>query len=217
MKNLIVIFFFLIGVSVFSQTKINYNNFDNDLATKILAQKFIEFRDTITQFGGGNTLFTDSRPELKDNQDLLIPKWSDYLYDKTSKPNCNELNKVGHSVWHVDVSKWFYSETTKSDISKIKFQGSKIPQNLWVPHSSSLVYNENVCSLMDKFKTYEELAVYIITLWENSPLHRDVQRGITHSHVCYKKYNEKIYGIFSCRVTYNPNFGTTKSVLNIVN
>ena len=217
MKNIIQILFFLIGINLYSQTVIDYKNFNNDLATKILAQKFIEFRDTITQFGGGNTLFTDSRPELKDNQDLLIPKWSDYLYNETSKPNCNELNKVGHSVWHVDVSKWFYSDNTTLKISQIRFSGSKVPKSSWLSLSSSMIYRENVCSLMDKLKTYEELATYIITLWENSKEHKRAQRGYTYDTLSYTKYNEKIYGIFSCRVIYNSNFGTTKAVLNMVN
>ena len=40
MKNLILSLFLLYNLNLFSQTAIDYNNFDNDLATKILAQKF---------------------------------------------------------------------------------------------------------------------------------------------------------------------------------
>ena len=216
MKNLIVIFFFLIGVNVFSQTKINYNNFDNDLATKILAQTFIEFRDTITQFGSG-LVFTNVNPEIIKNPDLMIPEWSDYLYDNTSNPNCSILIKEGHSFRHIDVSTRFYSDNTTLKISQIRFSGSKVPKSSWLSLSSSMIYRENVCSLMDKLKTYEELATYIITLWENSKEHKRAQRGYTYDTLSYTKYNEKIYGIFSCKVMYDKNTGVTKSVLNMVN
>jgi len=216
MKNLIVIFFFLIGVSVFSQTKINYNNFDNDLATKILAQKFIEFRDTITQLGGG-LVFTKVNPEIESNPDLMIPKWSDYLYQNTSKPNCDIIINEGYTVRHVDVSSWFYNEKTKKQISVIKFKGSEVPESSWLSLSSYMVYKENACTLMDKFKTYEELASYILMLWEKSPAHKRAQRSYTYDTLSYKKYGEKIYGIFSCRILYDKETGITKSVLNIVN
>ena len=216
MKNIIQILFFLIGINLYSQTVIDYKNFNNDLATNILAQTFIEFRDTITLLGS-NLVFTTIRPEIVNNSDLMIPKWSDYLYNNTSNPNCSTIIKEGHSARHVDVSEWFYSDNTKFEIAQIKFKGSKVPKSSWVPLSSYLVYNENVCSLMDKLKTYEELATYIITLWETSKEHRRAQRDYTYDTLSYKKYNEKIYGIFSCRVIYNPNFGTTKAVLNMVN
>ena len=216
MKNIFLSFFFLLGFGVHSQTKIDYNNFDNDLATKILAKKFIEFRDTITLLGSG-LVFTNLHPEIVSNPDLMIPKWSDYLYNNTSNPNCSTIIKEGHSARHIDVSKWFYSDNTKFEIAQIKFKVSKVPKSSWVPLSSYLVYNENVCSLMDKLNTYEELASYIITLWETSKEHRRAQRDYTYDTLSYKKYNEKIYGIFSCKVMYDKNSGVTKAVLNMVN
>jgi hypothetical protein len=216
MKNIFLSFFFLLGFGVHSQTKIDYNNFDNDLATKILAKKFIEFRDTITLLGSG-LVFTNLHPEIVSNPDLMIPKWSDYLYNNTSNPNCSTIIKEGHSARHIDVSKWFYSDNTKFEIAQIKFKVSKVPKSSWVPLSSYLVYNENVCSLMDKLNTYEDLASYIITLWETSKEHRRAQRDYTYDTLSYKKYNEKIYGIFSCKVMYDKNSGVTKAVLNMVN
>ena len=216
MKSLILYLFLFFNLSLFSQTKIDYNNFDSDLATKILAKKFIEFRDTIT-LRGSNLVFTTIRPEIVNNSDLMIPKWSDYLYNNTSNPNCSTIIKEGHSARHVDVSEWFYSDNTKFEIAQIKFKGSKVPKSSWVPLSSYLVYNENVCSLMDKLNTYEELASYIITLWETSKEHRRAQRDYTYDTLSYKKYNEKIYGIFSCKVMYDKNSGVTKAVLNMVN
>lgn len=216
MKNLILSLFLLFNLNLFSQTVIDYNNFDNDLATKILAQKFIEFRDTITLFGSG-LVFTKVNPEIIDNPDLMIPKWSDYLYDNTSNPNCSILIKEGHSVRHIDVSSWFYSDNTTLKISQIRFSGSKVPKSSWLSLSSSMIYRENVCSLMDKLKTYEELATYIITLWENSKEHKRAQRGYTYETLSFTKYGEKIYGIFSCKVMYDKNSGVTKAVLNMVN
>ena len=214
--NLFLISLLYFGNYHSAQTKIDYANFDNDLATKILGQKFIEFRDTITLLGSG-LVFTNLRPEIVSNPDLMIPKWSDYLYNNTSNPNCSKIIKEGHSARHIDVSKWFYSEDAKWEIAQIKFKGSKVPKSSWVPLSSYLVYNENVCSLMDKLNTYEELASYIITLWETSKEHRRAQRGYTYDTLSYKKYNEKIYGIFSCKVIYDKNSGVTKAVLNMVN
>lgn len=83
--------------------------------------------------------------------------------------------------------------------------------------SSYPVYRENVFSLSIKLKTYEELATYIITLWENSKEHRRAQRGYTYDTLSFEKYGEKIYGIFSCKVMYDNNSGVTKAVLNMVN
>ena len=214
--NLLLIFLLFCGNYQFAQTKIDYSNFDNDLATKILAQKFIEFRDTITLFGSG-LVFTKVNPEIIDNPDLMIPKWSDYLYDNTSNPNCSILIKEGHSVRHIDVSSWFYSDNTTLKISQIRFSGSKVPKSSWLSLSSSMIYRENVCSLMDKLKTYEELATYIITLWENSTEHKRAQRGYTYDTLSYEKYNEKIYGVFSCKVMYDKTSGVTKAALNLVN
>ena len=73
MKKLITLLLVLVSLNGYSQTPIDYNNFDTDLASQILGQKFIEFRDTITQYGHGATLFDGWLPYLEDNRDLLVP------------------------------------------------------------------------------------------------------------------------------------------------
>jgi len=215
-RTLSTMFVVCITLTMFCQTRIDYSNFNNDLATKALARKYIEYRDTVTQFSSGE-LFSNFRPEILEHPDLMIPKWSEYLYKNTSKPNCDIIIKEGHNARHIDVSSWFYAEQTKYKIAVIKFQGSKVPKSSWFSLSSQLSYWENACSLYDKFETYEELATYIIILWENSHSHKSHLRCISHCSVAYKNYGEKIYGLYSCRVVHDKSTGITKALLNFVN
>ena len=218
MKNLITLLIVLFSLNSYSQTPIDYDNFDTDLASKILGQKFIEFRDTITQFGHGASIFVDRYPYLKDNRDLLVPQWSEYLYENLSKYNCwKMMENKSHQAGHIDREKWFDSEQTRSDLGKILYEGTPIPESEWSVYTSSMSYGENSCSLRSKFKTYEELALHIINGYENSIMHRCAQRGIIHNSVAYKYYDIKVYGLFSCCVMYDKETHVTKSVLNMVN
>ena len=217
MKKLITLLLVLVTLNGYSQTPIDYDNFDSDLASKILGQRFIEFRDTITQFGHGASIFVDRLPYLKDNQDLLVPQWCDYLYENLSKYNCGKMmENKRHEAGHIDREKWFDSEKTKSDLGEIMFKGTIIPESEWGIYTYSMRYGENSCSLQSKFKTYEELALHIINGYENSIMHRCAQRGIIHDVTVYRSYGVKIYGLFSCCIMYDKETKITKSVLNMV-
>ena len=218
MKKLITLLILLVTLNGYSQTPIDYDNFDTDLASQILGQKFIEFRDTITQYGHGATLFDGWLPYLEDNRDLLVPQWCDYLYKNLSKYNCGKMmeNKK-HQAGHIDREKWFDSKQTRSDLGKILYGGTPLLENEWSVYTSSMRYRENSCSLRSKFKTYEELALHIINGYENSIMHRCAQRGVIHDVTFYKYYNIKVYGLFSCCVMYDKETRVTKSVLNMIN
>ena len=218
MKKLITLLILLVTLNGYSQTPIDYDNFDTDLASQILGQKFIEFRDTITQFGHGASIFVDRLPYLKDNRDLLVPQWCDYLYKNLSKYNCGKMmeNKK-HQAGHIDREKWFKSKQTKSDLGKILYEGTIIPESEWGAYTTCMRYRENSCSIGGRFDTYEELGVYIISRYESSIMHRCAQRGVIHDATVYKHYNIKVYGLFSCCVMYDKETRVTKSVLNLIN
>ena len=217
MKKVFSLCLVLITLNSNSQTPIDYDNFDSDLASKILGQKFIEFRDTINAFGSGR-LFSENYPETVEYPELKIPRWSDYLYENLSKYNCGKMmENKRHESGHIDREKWFKSQQTKSDLGEIMFKGTIIPKSKWEVYTICMEYSENSCSLQSQFNTYEELALYMINGYENSIMHRCAQRGIMHDVTVYRSYGVKIYGLFSCCIMYDKETKITKSVLNMVN
>jgi hypothetical protein len=202
----------LLPFSLFSQTKIDYNNFNVDTATKVFAKVFLEFRDTAVHFASG-VPHVVPYPVLSESPELRRPRWSDFLYEQVSLPNCKELYKYGNHVFHVDREEWY--KTNINTIRQEYYKGIKnVPQCQL--ENARLIYSENAFSTSKKFDTYEELASFIIMSWENSITHKCAQRGILYDSFSYKEYGLKIQDIFSCCVVYNPLNGHTKAVINFI-
>ena len=211
MKRVLTILFFL-PFYLFSQTKIDYNNFNVDTATKVFTKVFLEFRDTAVHFCGG-VPHVEHHPVLSEFPELRRPRWSDFLYEQVSLPNCKELYKYSNKVFHVDREEWY--ETNIKTIRKEYYKGIKnVPQDEL--DNARLNYSENALSTSKKFDTYEELGSFIILSWEKSPSHKCGQRGVLYDTFSYNHYGLKIQDLFSCCVVYNPSNGYTKAVINFI-
>lgn len=212
MKKVLVYLMLLNSLSGFSQ-KIDYNKFDSNLATKALAKAFNNFRDTISTFGGGEK-WNVAYPEVDLFPFMNKYRWSDWLYNTISLPNCTQLNNdYKFSPFHVDKEQWF-----KGNINLIRkeyFKGLKNMPKIETERAR-LTYSENAVTIGGKYETYEELANHMIKVWEKSDLHRCAQRGLGYNVCLYKRCGLKIQNIFSCCVMYNPNNGLTKAVINFI-
>jgi hypothetical protein len=213
MKKLIsILSIFFVSVTGKTQTPIDYSNFNVELASKIMGDVFLKFRDTINCFSGGEP-FTVSYPAIGLYPELKKPRWSDYLYKKVSEPNCKELSSYGNKAFHIDREEWF-----KTNITEIREEYYKGIPNVpkYRLENARLSYSENVFSYNGKFNTYEELASYAIKCWEKSTLHRCAQRGLMYDTFSYDEYGLRIQDIFSTCVMYNPSNGCTKIVINFI-
>ena len=143
MNKLVTLIFLLNSVIVFCQ-KIDYNNFDNKMATNALKNAFMGFRDTINSFGGGNKWNVDY-PEVDSFPEMNKPRWSDWLYNTISLKNCSELiNDYNLDPYHVDKSEWF--KVNKDLIRKEYYKDfNDIPSDLL--NNARLAYSENAISL----------------------------------------------------------------------
>lgn len=211
MKNLITLLFILTSLSGVSQ-KIDYTNFDNDLATKALAEAFLNFRDTIDSYGHGKK-WTEFHPEVDSLSHINKPRWSDWVYETFSLPNCEKMAKDGNNVpYHVDVKDYFRSNIDL--VRKEYYEGTNAPQNY--KENSRLSYSENAISFNGKRDTYQDLANEMILCWEGSTYHRNAQRGLFFDTFGYSEYGLEIQDMFACSVIYNPQTGLTKAVINFI-
>jgi hypothetical protein len=211
MKTLIL--FLLICVNIFSQTKIDYENFDENLAKKAFINAFTIFRDTFTTHHLTlNYAKVDSMsPEMNKKPQLRKMRWSDWLYDNLSKQNCQKIINMGDRFDHVDVTSWL--ELNRSNISVI---GAGDIKGLTSPNRLNFMYKENIFQSTYNFQTYEELVSYIIKSWDKSPRHSAIMRGKHYSTVKYEKNNIILTSIFSCSIKYDKKNNRTKSTINII-
>jgi hypothetical protein len=211
MKNLITLLFVLVSSITFSQ-KIDYDNFDEDLATKALAEAFLNFRDTFTHFTiDPKYKISDVNPDMNNYPELRKLKWSDYLYTNVSDKNCETLLSSS-DFYHIDVKSWV--ESNVKVLTDDMFLGKNVPN---VTYSlTGVTYLENLYRSVNLyFETYEDLAKDIIFSWNESPGHCSTLRIGSYSRSKLKKYNLKIPGIFSVCVKYNKETKKVISSLNI--
>ncbi len=212
MKNLVILIISL-NVTVGLSQKIDYNNFDNKLATIILKESFLRFRDTINSFGNGEK-WSKKHPEVELYSELNKPRWSDWLYETISLPNSYELiNDNNLDPYHVDRSKWFKDNR---DIIRVEYYKGVKDLPKIILENAMLGYSENAVSLDYQVDTYEQLAKIMIDSWEKSIYHRCAQRGLSYDVISYEDFGLKIQNLFSCSVLYNSKTGLTKAVINFI-
>jgi hypothetical protein len=177
MKN-ITKFFVLVLVMItntFFSQKIDYNNFDVMLASKVLFEKMNYFRDTITQTGYG-AQFDSVFFETKKDRSLRKLYWSDNVFNLFSKPNCLENIRIG-DLHHIDHKEWWNNKNNRKIFSDDVYVF--VPKN--VVKTYQFTYSENCGVLYQKFETYQELADFMIMCWEKSYFHRCKQRSGLYS------------------------------------
>jgi hypothetical protein len=201
----VTLFLTLLFVNSFYSQKIDYNNFDPELASKALFNEMNKFRDTITVNGYG-AKFDSLFPETVKEPRLKNLVWSNDVYKTFSKPNCLE-NVKKNDLFHVDVTTYW---NTKEN--RIKFLDDVFIKSKENPNTQ-INYSEVGLMSTETFETYEEMAVNFISKWEKSYMHRCIIRaglyGQFHMGLGYVVQNAS-----ACYV-YNSN-GTTWAFFNFV-
>jgi hypothetical protein len=216
MKISSIVFCTFFSIKGYSQTVIDYNNFNVSLATKALEESYLNYRDTISHFGDDPKYSFDSlRPELNNVPKLRRPKKSNYLYENYSYKNCLTLLSSGQ-FYHIDVKEKFKSEQKKFILEAIN-NVKNIP-DYFKGEFKTASYSEVLFQCKDlSLTSYEELADYIIKTFEKSPSHCSILRGGTHSYYLYSEYKiTDVTGLFSCCVLYDKSRKRIVSAINIV-
>ena len=213
MKKLITLLLVLVTLNGYSQTPIDYDNFDREVAEFHLREAFLHFRDTITKMGYDKERFI-LYPELLKDKSLDIPIWSDKVYELISKHNCDILTNIKDDVYHVDREKWWEDPKTQKLFVEEKYkhiEDEKIRESI-----TEVGYSENALFTTKKFTTYEELATALINQWENSYYHKCLQRRNMFCTYLYRSHNIIVKDLFACSVTYNPSTKCVHSVINFI-
>ena len=212
MKNLL--FFLCVTITIVGYgQKIDYKNFDQNVATKILAETFLKFRDTIDCFQS-RTKWLIVYPESSLFPEMNKPKWSDWVYENISLFNTKEMiNHPYNEAYHVDREEWYLSN--KDVVRKEYYRGIKNVPNERI-ENAFLSYSENTFSSNSHEETYQDLANNIIKAWEESITHSSAMRGLFYDTFSYKRYKLKIQDLFACCVMYNPSTRLTKGSINFI-
>lgn len=201
----VILFLTLLFVNSFYSQKIDYNNFDSDLASKALFNEMNKFRDTITLTGYGakrDSIF----PELVENPRLKKLVWSDDVYNTFSKPNCLE-NVNQNRLFHVDITEWWNIKENRIKFLDDVFIKSKENPNTQINYSEIGAYTT------EAFETYEELAMGLIMVWEQSYKHKCIQRTGLYSQF-HMKLGYVVQTASACYVHYGN--GKTWAFFNFV-
>jgi hypothetical protein len=210
-----VLILFLILISNFYSQKINYDNFDVNLANEALSISFLKFRDTITHLTSNPKYsYYTYAPEMNKIKSLRIPNKSDMLYNFYSFSNCNKLLYSDNSD-HIDVTESFKKDKPKFIKESFKYEkniSEKVINTSRVNYGEVLFICEN-----KKFDTYQELADFIILSFDKSSSHSTILRGQMHSKYLLDNYNiSTVTGLFSCCILYDKNRNKFVSTINIV-
>ena len=211
MKSLIFTFFFLLGFGVYSQTKIDYDHFDENAAKVAFINAFTVFRDTFTihHLSMSSTKLDSMSPDMIKNPQLRKMRSSDWLYTNLSVKNCQKIS-TDNKLTHTDVTDWLEANKNTICINCKKNVKGITSRDIMIS------YKENIFQTTYKFETYEELASYIIKTWDKSPRHSAMMRSKNYSTYEYEKTNIVLTAIYSCSIKYNKTTNKLSSTLNII-
>ena len=217
MKKLITLLLVLVTLNGYSQTPIDYDNFSTEIATLKLKEAFLHFRDTITTYGSYNEhKHLDKYPILKEKKHLMLPRWSEWIYDNISVRNTKELIKTT-SLYHPDIKEWL--ENHHKDMVNAYYEGNIHEDVELFKETCVIMYSENAVRVPIKnneirYNTYEELATTILLTYETSMNHRCLQRSPMLSSGF--RFGDESNSIFACCVMYNKNTKQVKSTINFI-
>lgn len=194
MKNLF--FFIFLPLFCFGQ-KIDYNNFDTKLASKVLFDAICYYRDTAQTLGAGkkySVYFKEK--EIENYRDLMKLHWSDKVYNTFSYPNCKQ-NADKNDLFHVDITNYFDQEKNYMVFVNDIYKDFPKEQRIFKPE-----YSEIGAYTAHKSETYQDLATHIIMIWENSKTHRGILRKPFVRTYVAKEYKKMMYIQAACSVQY---------------
>ena len=194
MKKLIL--FFLLPLFSFGQ-KIDYNNFDTKLASKVLFDAICYYRDTAQTLGGGKKYSVYFKEEGIDNyRQLMKLHWSDKVYNTFSYPNCKQ-NVDKNDLFHVDVYDYIKQEKNYKFFVNEIYKESSIENRIYKPY-----YSEIGAYTAQKSETYQDLAKDFIMIWEGSIMHKGTLRDYFFNSTWVKEHNKMFYTQAACSVQY---------------
>jgi hypothetical protein len=212
MKSILI--FLMMAMPVFGITqKIDYQNFDESLATDALENAFIHFRDTFSHLTiNPKYKLSEYSVDLANDTNLRKMRWSDFLQKEMSVKNLNEIISTGVFA-HPNRKEWvqlnkqkfideFYSTKKVSSIDKSQSR---------VSYDEALYSGKNLV-----YETYEDLANGIIKSWLMSESHSRSLRTTGYSRFNLKKYNHKLTSLYSVSVVFDKTNNTVYSVLNVI-
>ncbi len=213
MKSVLVCFIMAVSVLGFSQ-KIDYQNFDESLATEALKKAFSNFRDTFSHFSTDPKFkLSEYCIDLANDSNLRKMRWSDYLYKNISTKNCERI-LLTNVFEHTDVINWV--KTNRDLLLKEYLQGSYLPSV--EKQSARISYNENLFRVSNPdYETYDDLAKEIINLWCKSKLHAATLRSVGYSYGMYDRHGYKKTSLFSVCVIIDETTKTIVASLNLIN
>jgi hypothetical protein len=212
MKSVLVCLMMVISVFGFTQ-KIDYQNFDESLATEALKNAFVNFRDTFSHLTiNPKYKLSEYSVDLANDTNLRKMRWSDFLQKEISNKNLNEIISTGVFA-HPNRTEWvesnkqtlideFYSTKKVSSIDKTQ---SRVNYDEAIYSGKNLLY-----------ETYEDLANGVIKSWCSSESHSRTLRTTGYSRFNLKKYNYKLTSLYSVSVVFDKTKNTVYSVLNII-
>lgn len=195
---------------------IDYKNFDNKTAEKVLWEKIMYYRDTIQTFGGGVNIaeFYKDVPNYKSSYKW---NWSDDVYKIFSRPNCDKIS-LGSKPYHVDVRDLVFSQKICEIFAPLIY--NDFDKKFYTINScgqfqyKGVEYSENAIKYTANFKTYQEMADKIIICWDNSVMHRGMMRRGHFYESTVLKNNKTVYPQAACAVSYKN--GAFWATLNVV-
>ena len=214
MKTFILISLF-VPFLLFGQP-IDYKNFDNKTAEKVLWEKIMYYRDTIQTFGGGYKI-SDYYKDLPNYKKSFKWNWSDEVYNIFSRPNCDKIS-ISTKPYHVDVRDLVYSQKICGIFAPLIYK--EFDKKFYTINSSGqfqykgVEYSENAMKYTAKFKTYQEMADKIIISWDNSVMHRGMLRRGFFNENFVMRNNKNVYPQAACAVSYNN--GSFWATLNVI-
>ena len=218
MKKVFSLCLVLITLNTNSQTPIDYDNFSSEIATLKLKEAFLHFRDTITTYGSRNEhKHLEDYPILKEKKHLMLPRWSEWIYDNISVRNTKELIRTT-SLYHPSIKEWL--EIHHDDMVNAYYDGNTHKDVERFKETCVITYSENAVRVPikineDRYNTYEELATTIILTYEKSMNHRCLQRAPMLSNGL-DVVGDESNAIFACCVMYNKNTKQVKSTINFI-
>ena len=168
MKTYIFILSYFALSIVFGQT-IDYNEFDSQKMNKSLLSEMNRFR---------RDLYLDT----------LI--YSNFLYAKIAKPNCEEVVNSGN-FYHPIIDVYWKTSDVKDSIGSESLRkiGGILNTNTKYGKPGMLI-RENAYRTTVRFATYQDAAKHVIDSWKNSEGHQMAQTA---------QYSDKnLPGVFAC-------------------
>jgi hypothetical protein len=210
MKKLTTVLLLCIGFITYGQV-IDYNNFDSELAEKVLFEEFNKFRDTITIDGVGNKI-----DDLYPDQKLRRLIWSDNVRDLLAYPNNEVWKHYKDSVFHVNCKKFWLNPDNLEPFmeeyrAKTNHRVNKLT-NIIRSENAFVLYGYKGDQILKRYPTYQSLAKYAIRSWDRSPSHRKAQRQRFYS---IRTYNE-LQALMGHSIIYNENNNNVYIVMNFV-